>query len=64
MKGGTAAWVSFFYYYYIYNVGVFNLKYEFGQLPVNITNNSSGRKEGDAGSVSFFFFTDEILASV
>ena len=61
MKGGTAASVSFFYYYYyIYNVGGFNLKYEFGQLPVTITNNSlgrkEGRKEGDAGSVSFFFY--------
>ena len=64
MKGGTAASVSFYYYYYyIYNVCVFNLKYKFGQLPVTIRNNSLGRKEGDAGSVSFFF-TDEILASV
>ena len=58
MKGGTAASVSFFYYYYIYNVGVFNLKYEFGQLPVNITNNSLGRKEGRKEG------DDEILASV
>ena len=41
-------------------------------MPVNITNNSLGRKEGrkegrregDAGSVRFFFFTDEILGSV
>ena len=32
--------------HHIYNVGVFNLKYEFGQSPVNITNNSLGRKEG------------------
>ena len=46
----------FYYYYYIYNVGVFILKYEFGQLPVTITNNSLGRKEGDAASVSFFFY--------
>ena len=42
--------------HHIYNVGVFNLKYEFGQLPVNITNNSLGRKEGRRCRISKFFF--------